>query len=317
MSELDLCSRRQADKLIQQSKVLLNDKPVPPTLGQKVNPNETNISILTGEGIPNTSAENIHTMDHMHLNRGETVILNKPKDYVSGQPDPAHGHIPAVRLLTRDNIYFPPHPHMSELKEVLSNGNHLHFGKRFKDFHDENATSTLLKYAPAGRLDLDSSGLLLFTKNGIVAKHVLNSLEKEYLVKVEPVTSLSRDEQRMGMTMGSLPFPPLWDLGILLKGGKRLWDDTRRLKPLVHAEWVEEGKDESGKWNGRGVLRMVLQEGKKRQIRRMCRELLGLHVVELKRIGIGEVELGDLPVGKWRPLTDEERLSLIPKHKRQ
>ena len=119
------------------------------------------------------------------------------------------------------------------------------------------------------------------------------------------------------MTMGSLPFPPLWDVGILLTGGKRLWDDTRRLKPLVHAEWVEEGKDESGKWNGRGVLRMVLQEGKKRQIRRMCRELLGLHVVELKRIGIGEVELGDLPVGKWRPLTDEERLSLIPKHKRQ
>ncbi len=259
---------------------------------------EINISIVTEEGSSYTVVTD--------SDKGDTVILNKPKNYVSGQPDPRHGHIPAVRLLTRDSIYFPPN--MPQLKNILSDGNYLHFGKRF---HDHNGVSTLLKYAPAGRLDLDSSGLLLFTKNGVVAKHVLNSLEKEYLVKVEPVVSLSRDEQRMGMTMKSIPFPPIWDLGSLRKGGKKLWNDVKPLKPLLEAEWVEEGRDDNGKWNGKGVIRMVLQEGKKRQIRRMCREMLGLHVLELKRIRIGQVELGDLPVSKWRPLSDEERSSLF------
>jgi 23S rRNA pseudouridine2604 synthase len=290
---------------------MIRDKLVPPILGQKVSPSETDISILTEDGTPNTSSDNIHTVSHFQ--KGETVILNKPKNFVSGQPDRRHGHIPAVRLLTRNNIHFPPpsHPDASELKDILSNGNYLHFGKRFHDQKNDNSVSTLLNYAPAGRLDLDSSGLLIFTKNGIVAKNILNVLDKEYLVKVEPVRSLSRDEQRAGMD--SLQYPPLWDFRSLLKGGRRLWDDDKPLKPLLKAEWVEEGKDETGKWDGTGVIRMVLQEGKKRQIRRMCRELLGLHVVELKRVRVGELELGNLPVGKWRPLTDKERQSLLPK----
>ena len=59
-------------------------------------------------------------------------------------------------------------------------------------------------------------------------------------------------------------------------------------------------------WQNRDQLRFVLQEGKKRQIRRMC-ELVGLKVTGLKRVRIGRVKLGELPVGQWRYLRPDER----------
>ena len=398
MSELNLCSRRQADRLIQDSKVLLRGTPVEPVLGQKVDADENGIQIITkhgnitaakdigtGTGTGKDGTTNLTIQKLSELNKGETILLHKPKNFVSGQPDPRHGHTPAVRLLTRDNMCCTS----PELKAILSDGNYLHFHKRFShqdrvgegtrtststggigngNGNNDNehthtgkymdVPATLMNYAPAGRLDLDSSGLLLFTQNGIVAKHLLREntntnnnshvpVHKEYLVKVEPVVSLSREEVRMGMKRQHFPLVPVWDLSILLQGGRRLWDDRKALKPLIEVEWVEEGstnarltlndghkRDRRGdsrrplqgtrsstktnesstrsRWDGTGVIRMVLQEGKKRQIRRMCREILGLHVVELKRIRIGDIKLDDLPVGKWRPLTDEERLSLVP-----
>jgi 16S rRNA uridine-516 pseudouridylate synthase and related pseudouridylate synthases len=303
MSELNLCSRREADKLIQDSRVVVKGNRVEPILGQKVKAGETDIQIISKNG-------NLSRGSEISTDRGETIMLNKPKGFVSGQPDPRHNHTPAVRLLTRENIY-QDNP---ETMDILMSGNHLSFGTRF---HDDGGLPTLLNYAPAGRLDLDSSGLLIFKKNGVAAKNILNFSEKEYLVKVEPARSLSRQELKMGMK--SLPYPPIWDLGCLLKGGRRLWNDRVPLKPLVEAEWVEEGTTttENGnrQWNGAGIIRMVLQEGKKRQIRRMCRELLGLHVLELKRIRIGNIRLGNLPVGKWRPLSDVERVSLMTLNK--
>jgi 23S rRNA pseudouridine2604 synthase len=58
-------------------------------------------------------------------------------------------------------------------------------------------------------------------------------------------------------------------------------------------------------WLNDDQLRFVLQEGKKRQIRRMC-EAVGLKVLGLKRVRIGSVMLGDLPVGQWRYLRGDE-----------
>ena len=63
--------------------------------------------------------------------------------------------------------------------------------------------------------------------------------------------------------------------------------DERKLKP-ARVEWLNEDQ-----------LRFVLNEGRKRQIRRMC-ELVGLRAVGLKRVRIGKVKLGDLPLGQWR-----------------
>lgn len=351
MSELNLCSRREADQLISQCRVLVNGKPVH-TLGSKVSSVERNIRILHddnpnyknnhfddaeskdedfyGDSISDKDSDcitvdNIFDWDKI---RGDTVVLHKPKNYVSGQPDPKHGHIPAVRLLTRNNIYFPPGKEYDELKYTLSCGKYLHFARRKKIqrrirnengiFDDEESPSssisatpsTLMNYAPAGRLDLDSSGVLIFTKNGVIAKRILSqSIQKEYIVEVEPVVNITRQERNMGLKF--LPYPPKWDLGELIKGGKRLWNDRTPLKPVIDAKWIEEGKNANGEWNGRGKIKFVLQEGKKRQIRRMCRELLGLNVIELQRVRVGSVAIGTLPEGHWRTLTELEVKELL------
>jgi len=180
-----------------------------------------------------------------------TILLNKPVGYVSGQPEP--GYRPAVTLITaaaRDSRDRSP--------------------QRYSPAH-------LKGLAPAGRLDIDSQGLIVFTQDGRIAKQLIgedSAIEKEYLVRVE----------------GKLAADGL----ALLNHGLSL--DGKPLKPAR----VE--------WQNRDQLRFVLQEGKKRQIRRMC-ELVGLKVTGLKRVRIGKVRLGDLPVGKWRYLRDGEHFA--------
>jgi 23S rRNA pseudouridine2604 synthase len=135
------------------------------------------------------------------------------------------------------------------------------------------------RLAPVGRLDMDSRGLLILSEDGVVAKAVIgpaSELEKEYLVWVDGwITD---------------------DKLALLRHGLEL--DERQLRP-AQVEVV-----------GRQQLRFVLKEGRNRQIRRMC-ELVELTVVDLLRVRIGDLVLGDLPEGRWRPLTAAERSSLI------
>ena len=131
---------------------------------------------------------------------------------------------------------------------------------------------------PAGRLDIDSTGLLVLTQDGRIAKQLIgeNSLvEKEYLVRVQ------------SMRGGRLPDSELR----LLNHGLSI--DGAALKPAK--VW----------WQNEDQLRFILREGKKRQIRKMC-EMVGLHVVALKRIRIGNVQLGDVPIGAWRYLGANE-----------
>jgi 23S rRNA pseudouridine2604 synthase len=187
-----------------------------------------------------------------------TILLNKPIGYVSGQAE--DGHQPAVVLVQQRN-------HWSGDAAKL----------RF-------APSQLRGLAPAGRLDIDSIGLLVLTQDGRVARQLIgedSGMEKEYLVRVN-YGEVATDVQAA--------FPPaqLARLrhGLSLDG-----------QPLKRAQ-VE--------WQNPEQLRFVLTEGKKRQIRRMC-ELVGLKVVGLKRIRIGRVLLGQLPVGQWRYLGAHER----------
>lgn len=179
--------------------------------------------------------------------RQMTVLLHKPVGYVSGQPEP--GFQPAVTLVLPENQYHTPDTAL---------------------FH----ASHLKGLAPAGRLDIDSTGLLVLTQDGRVARQLIgenSKVEKEYLVRVE----------------GKLA-----DNGLaLLNHGLEL--DGKPLKPAT-VEWLNEDQ-----------LRFILNEGRKRQIRRMC-ELVGLRVVGLKRVRIGKVRLGDLPLGKWRYLREDE-----------
>jgi 23S rRNA pseudouridine2604 synthase len=129
--------------------------------------------------------------------------------------------------------------------------------------------------APAGRLDIDSTGLLVFTQDGRVAKRLIGAdseVEKEYLVRVEGTLA----DEAMS----------------LLRHGMEL--DGVKLKP-AKVSWANENQ-----------LRFVLREGRKRQIRRMC-ERVGLVVTGLKRVRSGGVPLGPLPVGQWRYLRKDER----------
>ena len=176
-----------------------------------------------------------------------TVLLNKPVGYVSGQPEP--GCTPAITLITADN-------------QLRQSGD-----PEFKPW-------MLRNLAPSGRLDIDSTGLLVLTQDGRVAKKLIGDdspVEKEYLVRVA---------------------------GTMIPGGLKLLQHGLELdgKPLKPA-WVKQLNDDQ--------LHFILKEGKKRQIRRMC-ELVGLRVTGLKRVRIGQVRLGELPVGQWRYLGAHE-----------
>jgi 23S rRNA pseudouridine2604 synthase len=132
--------------------------------------------------------------------------------------------------------------------------------------------------APAGRLDIDSVGLLVLTQDGRVAKQLIgedSEIEKEYLVRVVTVDGEPLPEDRLQ----------------LLRHGLAL--DGEALRP-AQVDWINADQ-----------LRFVLKEGKKRQIRRMC-EAVGLNVLGLKRVRIGSVMLGDLPAGQWRYLRADE-----------
>jgi len=133
--------------------------------------------------------------------------------------------------------------------------------------------------APLGRLDLDSRGLLILSEDGVLAKAVIGPeslVDKEYQVRVEGrITS-----ERLG----------------LLRHGLQL--DGRVLKPAKVSFLSDQ------------TLKFVLVEGRNRQIRRMC-DLVGLKVIDLLRVRIGPIFLGDLPEGRWRGMSEDERKLLI------
>ena len=176
-----------------------------------------------------------------------TILLHKPVGYVSGQPEP--GYKPAVTLIRADT--------------------------QWREGGGPAFTPGMLKgLAPAGRLDIDSTGLLVLTQDGRVARQLIgddSDVEKEYLVRV----SGRMDEEGLR----------------LLNHGLTL--DGRALRPAKVT------------WQNEDQLKFILKEGMKRQIRRMC-ELVGLKVVGLKRVRIGNIPLGRLPLGQWRCLGEDE-----------
>ena len=186
-----------------------------------------------------------------------TVLLHKPMGYVSGQAE--DGHEPAMVLFQARNQW-------------SGDTTRIRFSPaQFKGL------------APAGRLDIDSVGLLVMTQDGRVARQLIGEdadMEKEYLVRV------TYNNERLNV-QSVFPEAQL----ALLRHGLSL--DDQALKPAQ----VD--------WQNPEQLRFVLTEGKKRQIRRMC-ELVGLTVVGLKRVRIGRLKLGQLPVGQWRYLAAGE-----------
>lgn len=188
-----------------------------------------------------------------------TILINKPVGYVSGQAE--DGHEPAIALVQPQNRW----------KECNS---------RMRWGHEQ-----LRGLAPAGRLDIDSIGLLVLTQDGRVARQLIgedSEIEKEYLVRVS-----------LGVGGESSNVQALFSAEKLRLLNHGLSLDGQPLRPAQVS------------WQNPEQLRFVLKEGKKRQIRRMC-EQVGLFVTGLKRVRIGRVNLGHLPVGQWRYLAPHE-----------
>ena len=246
MSELGLCSRREADEWIAKGWVRVNGETIS-ELGSKV--------------LPSDRIE-IDRRAKAQQDERVTIILNKPLGYVSGQAE--DGHEPAKVLILPANRW-------AEDKSR----------QRF-------SSAQLRRLVPAGRLDINSTGLLVLTQDGRIAKQLIgenSTVEKEYIVRVAQTNGRPNSE-----------FPKerlaLLNFGLSLDG-----------KPLQKAEvnWINENQ-----------LKFVLHEGRNRQIRRMC-DLVGLKVLALKRVRVGKITLGKLPVGKWRYLMPDESFNVSNK----
>jgi len=232
LSEKGLCSRREADRYIEQGLVLLDGK------------------VVSELGTRAYRSQKVELMKKATVIQSSkvTIILNKPVGYISHLDDDKE-FTPASSLVIPDNFY------------INNDGR-------------QNSRFNTTGLAPAGRLDIDSSGLLVLTQDGRIAKQIIGEnaiIEKEYLVRVDGTLDNSAMD--------------LLNHGLILEGYK--------LKPAKVF------------WQNESQLSFTLIEGRNRQIRRMC-ELVGVKVVALKRVRIGNVRLGDIPTKRWRFLAPNE-----------
>ncbi len=223
------CSRRRADRLIENGKVKINGKQA--TLGDQV-----------GE----SDKVKIDGQELVARERDEFIAFNKPVGVISTSDK------------NSENTVFDYLPNRPSSK-------------------GRGSTSPLRLFY-IGRLDVKSSGLMLFTNNGDVANKIAHSRgehEKEYVVTVDKkLTRKFLDTMRTGVVI-----------------------EKQRTKP-ARAKKLSDTRFE-----------LVITEGRNRQIRKMC-EKLGYKVKSLRRTRIGSIKLGDLGKGNWRQLTKKERRDL-------
>ena len=236
MSELGLCSRREADEWIENGWVQ----------GRRQGGRHARACACRA-----TRSIEIDRAASRHQSEQVTILLNKPIGYVSGQAE--DGHQPAIGA--------------DHAGEPLGRGS----------VADARSSPRHLRgLAPAGRLDIDSTGLLVFTQDGRVAKRLIG--------------------QRLGGREGI----PRARRGHARRGGH----EAAAARPRARRR---EAEARAVSWQNEDQLRFVLREGRKRQIRRMC-ELVGLVGRSgLKRVRSGSVPLGPLPVGQWRYLRRDEK----------
>lgn len=233
LSDCGVCSRRRAEELIVEGKIIVNGEPCT-KLGTKIDPSKDTVEYLGKKIIPRKK--------HTYL------VLNKPKGVTCTLSD-IHAEETIVEFLPRI-------PHLY----------------------------------PIGRLDKDSEGIILVTTDGAFANAVMHpryTCEKEYLVIcIGDVTE--KDIENM-------------QKGIILRD-----DDTGKEK-IARIKSASITKKDTG----RTYLAIILEEGQKRQIRRMFKTM-NFTVQYLKRVRIGEVKLGRLPEGVCRDLTPQEIASFKP-----
>jgi 23S rRNA pseudouridine2604 synthase len=253
LSNKGLCSRREADYYIEQGLVKVNGTVIT-QLGTKVE--STSEVKLLPEALRKQAQQT-------------TILLNKPLGVISCQPERA-GQVPAIQLCGWDTQFTvnPKDPPRDRFEEYLNKG---------QQPKDQGG------WAVAGRLDSNSTGLLVLTQSGRVAQSLVSpnsTIDKEYLVRVEQILDPSQVEVKEILRK-------LGDKEGVLHDGERL--TARKIKIVNENQ-----------------LKFILTQGKNHHIRRMC-EVVGLRVQAIKRVRIGQVSLVNLPVGKWRFLKPYEK----------
>ena len=218
LSSIGFCSRREADRLLEQGKVKIDGETA--QVGQRVMPEQE----VTVNGIPVKDKP-----------REIIIAFNKPKGIVC----------------------------TSSKKEKNNIVDYLHFPTRIY---------------PVGRLDKDSTGLILLTNDGELTDCILrgkNNHEKEYLVTVQK--------------------PLRAEIIHAMEQGVPILDTMTRPCRIIQID--------------SHTFRIILTQGLNRQIRRMC-EYFGYKVITLKRVRVMNIHLGDLNEGTWREITGKELAEL-------
>lgn len=224
--ELGVCSRREADKLIELGKIYVNEKKA--ILGEKVN--DGDIIKVNGEIVTNDDKK-IY------------IAYNKPKGIIC----------------TESNV-----EKNEKISDVIKSWG---IGKRLFTI---------------GRLDKDTTGLILITNDGDFAKEITNThkeYEKEYEVRVNK--AINEDFEKK------------------IEKGVYLSEINKTTKPCKIKKYKGEGSEYR--------FNIIIKQGLNRQVRRMCKEL-GYHVTSLKRVRVIKYKLDDLKIGEYKYITKKEIL---------
>ncbi|GMH96703.1 hypothetical protein TrST_g5296 [Triparma strigata] len=331
-SELSLLSRRECDELLSNPgkiRIYVDGEDVTNKgVGYKIPATTTDVKVChrpsssslssvlnPSEITPSSISSSAAGYSSWQSRSRETIILNKPIGYVTGQPEFAARKGSWTSSMKFDSGVVG-HAYKSIM--TLVHEESYYHGKTHQNPPSSNLIKRLLSIdkgkglAPAGRLDINSSGLVVLTRDGVMARKIIgetSEVEKEYIVEV-----MAKDEEKGGRVEKvnsrrkrgdaeeEAPETPASSVGRpslapLLKATSL---QGKAIKPVVSASWAAPGR-----------LRIVLKEGKKRQVRRMISELMGLEVRGLRRVRVGPITMGKLPVGGWRFLSQREGEELL------
>jgi 23S rRNA pseudouridine2605 synthase len=263
LADAGVASRRKSEIIIAEGRVAVNGQTV--TLpGTKIDPSK-DVVLLDGKPLDSAC-----TLTY--------IMLHKPEGFVTTLSDP-QGR-PVVMDLLRKNL-------KADVSSV-----HPQKNGKFDASASINITAALpenLRLFPVGRLDYDSSGLLLLTNDGALAQaltHPRHAVRKKYAARLQGVP----DQAALRS----------FRAGIILDG-------RRTARCGITVTRAINGKDAKDAFT---LAYITLSEGRNRQVRKMC-EAIGHPVLSLKRVAVGPLQLGKLPRGAWRYLTEAEKESLF------
>lgn len=289
LAECGVCSRRKADELVKEGRVSVNKKVV----------REVGTDVDETKDVVFVDGKKIVRVTHY-----DYLLFYKPKN--------------CVTTLNEDNDNKSGRKKTDkELEEIKNRAEKLaakgifeevkeHFKPRkiITDFIGDDYKNKRLY--PVGRLDYDSEGLLLLTNDGDLTyrlTHPSSEIPKTYVVKIEgTIEESDLAALRKGVTIDGVKYGRS---KVKITGIEKVKDTKKAVidpKDVLAREAIECNEDTSGVFTR---LEVIIFEGKNREIRRMF-EAVEKKVVFLKRVAIGELRLGGLARGAYRPLNDAE-----------